>query len=143
MIGRSGSSACSVRCESQALRALSSRTVVPRYSPLASPYCGMVVSSLDRTLRRSAVHLPLDLLPAVDDGQHRVGLLGREHRHDADDPHVGEALDAVQVLGEAEQSHLDAGRIAAGFLYHFMKLGQRLGDVAAPGGGDPAVTITN
>jgi len=43
------------------------------------------------TADRSSPVLPVDLLhdscPPVDDRQHLVGLLGREHRHHADDAH--------------------------------------------------------
>jgi hypothetical protein len=45
-----------------------------------------------------------------------VGLLGQEHRHDAGNTHVGQALHAVEILAKAERGDLDGIRIAAGLL---------------------------
>src|SRR3979490_483995 len=78
--------------------------------------------------------LPVDLVhdfrPPVDDRQHRIRLLRREHRHHARDAHLSEALHPVKILAEAEQADFEGGWIASGFPYHLAEFRQGLGDIA-------------
>src|SRR5262249_25687738 len=78
----------------------------------------------------------------VRDRQHLVGLLGREHRHDAGDAHLSQALQPVNILAEAERGDFDGIRITAGLLRHLAKFRQDLADVAA-GGWNPAIPIAD
>ena len=48
--------------------------------------------------RLSAVHLLHQLRPSLDDRHNLVGFLRREHRHDARNTEVFEALQTVDVL---------------------------------------------
>jgi len=58
------------------------------------------------TVDRSGPVLPVDLLhdfrPPVHHRQHLIGLLGREHRHDAGNAHFIEALHPVEILAGCE-----------------------------------------
>jgi hypothetical protein len=45
-----------------------------------------------------SVQQPHDLGPPVNDRQHQVFLLRRKHRHHPCDPHIGEPLQAVDIL---------------------------------------------
>jgi hypothetical protein len=56
------------------------------------------------------VYLPHDFRPPIDDRQHLVGLLGREHRHDAGNAHFIEALHPVEILAKCEGGDLEVNR---------------------------------
>src|SRR6202040_4076743 len=73
---------------------------------------------------------PHDVRPPVDDRQHRVRLLRREHRHHASDAHLSQALPPVKILAEAEQGDFDGCGIAAGLPRHLAEFRQDLGDIA-------------
>src|SRR5258705_9220474 len=89
------------------------------------------------------VDLPHDFRPPVDDRQHRIGLLRREHRHHPRDAHLSEALHPVKILAETEQADFDGGWIASGLPCHLAEFRQGLGDVAAGGGWNPTIAIAN
>src|SRR5260370_42135469 len=48
------------------------------------------------------IALPHDFWPPVDDRQHLIGLLRREHRDHAGDAHLDEALHTIKILAEAK-----------------------------------------
>src|SRR5262249_10272383 len=96
------------------------------------PKGGAADASVCRTTSvRLPVDLPHDFRPAVDDRQHRVGLLRREHRHDAGYPDLGQALDPVEILAKAKRGEFGPSRIAAGLACHVAEFWQDLGDLAA------------
>src|ERR1700730_12850452 len=92
---------------------------------------------------RLPVDLPYDFRPPVDDGQYRVRLLGREHRHPAGDAHLCKALHPVEILAEAEQGDFDGGWIASGLPCHLAEFRQDIGDIAAPRHRNPTVAIAD
>src|SRR5262249_52811486 len=100
------------------------------------------LASAYRSRTNLPVDLPHDLRPPIDDGQHRVGLLGREHRHDAGDARRRQALYPVKIIAEAERGHFDRSRIAAGLLYHLAEFREDLGYFAA-GGWNPTIPIAD
>src|SRR5580693_4707891 len=84
MIGKSGSSAGSVCLESHAARVGSSRTVVPRYSPVASatwailvPSFGGLVSRVRRDVRGRQLRPPIDDRKRPKPDSAAVGSLAR------------------------------------------------------------------
>src|ERR1700676_830313 len=89
------------------------------------------------------VDLAHDLRPPVDDRQHRVRLLRREHRDHSRDAHLSEALHPVKILAEADQADFDRGWIASGLAYHLAEFRQGLGDITTPGRWNPTVAIAD
>src|SRR5579862_2176857 len=90
-----------------------------------------------------SIDLPYDFRPSVDDRQHPIGLLRREHRHHARDAHLGEALHPVKILAEAEQADFDRRGVASGLPYHLAEFRQGLGDIATPGRWNPAIAVAD
>src|SRR6516162_6431235 len=84
----------------------------------------------DRSRPDLPVHLPHDVCPPVDNGQDRVRLLGWEHRHDAGDAHLRQALHPIRIFAECERGDLDRSRIAAGVPRHLAEFRQDLADIA-------------
>src|SRR5262249_4854862 len=89
-----------------------------------------------------AVDLPHNFRPPVDDRQHSVRLLGREHRDYAGDTHLCQALDPVEILAEAERGDFDGSGSAAGLPGHLAELRQNLGDITT-GGWNPTIAIAD
>src|SRR6266404_1810123 len=92
---------------------------------------------------RLPIDLPHDFRPPVDDRQHRIRLLRREHRHHAGDAHLSQTLHPVEILAEAEHCDFDGSRIAAGLPRHLAEFRQDIGDIAAPRHRNPTVAIAD
>src|SRR5271166_1005365 len=105
-----------------------------RWWPLAS-----LRSRAHRRLRIDLLH---QLGPPVDDRQHRICLLRREHRDDPPNAYLGEVFQPVGIRREAEQGDLDRLGIAPGLLRHLAELRQDIAEIA-PRDRDPAIAVAD
>ena len=80
--------------------------------------------------------------PPVDDRQHRICLLRREHRDDPPNAYLRETLQTVGIRREAEQGDFYRVGITPGLLRHVAELRQDIAEIA-PRYRDPAIAVAD